>query len=215
MTGRLFPSTAMPRARTLSDDTVLERATSVFWKNGYAGTSLRELTQATGLSSASLYHRFADKDGLFVRALSRYADDGLVERLARLSAVADPLAAICDFLDELTALSLADPHQRGCLLVNTALDGAAMSAAAREIVRARLGEVEAFFAERLQSAVARGTLDSRTDVAATATALLGTVFAIRVMARLDPDPKRLRALSEHAIASLHKTQKPHNEGVHQ
>ncbi len=203
----------MPRARTLSDDTVLERATSVFWKNGYAGTSLRELTQATGLSSASLYHRFTDKDGLFVRALSRYADDGLVERLARLSAVADPLAAICDFLDELTALSLADPHQRGCLLVNTALDGAAMSDAARALVRARLGEVERFFAERLEHAVASGDLDPRADIAANATALLGTVFAIRVMARLDPDPKRLRALADHAIASLPRPSQTRSKGL--
>jgi TetR/AcrR family transcriptional repressor of nem operon len=50
-------------------------------------------------------------------------------------------------------------------------------------------------------------LDPKTDIAATATALLGTVFAIRVMARLDPNPKRLRALADHAIASLSKPRK--------
>ena len=192
----------MPRTRTLSDDTVLERAIGVFWQNGYAGTSLRDLTQVTGLSSAALYHRFTDKDGMFVHALRRYADDGLVERLARLSAAADPLGAIRDFLNELIAMSLADPHHRGCLLVNTALDGARMSSAARDLVRARLGELEAFFAHRLECAVAVGTLDPTTDIAANATALLGTVFAIRVMARLDPNPERLRALADHAIASL-------------
>ncbi len=192
----------MSRTRTLSDDTVLERATAVFWQNGYAGTSVRDLTQATGLSTSALYNRFTDKDGLFVEALRRYANDGLVERLARLSAVSDPLGAIRDFLDELIAMSLADPHHRGCLLVNTALDGAAMSDVARELVRTRLGEVERFFGERLERAVADGALDPKADVAANATALLGTVFAIRVMARLDPNPKRLRALADHAIASL-------------
>lgn len=202
----------MPRTRTLSDDTVLERAIGVFWQNGYAGTSLRDLTQATGLSSAALYHRFTDKDGLFVEALRRYADEGLVERLARLSAAADPLGAIRDFLDELISMSLADPHHRGCLLVNTALDGAAMSDAARELVRTRLGEVEQFFAERLERAVASGALDPTTDVAANATALLGTVFAIRVMARLDPNPKRLRALTDHAIASLVRPPQTRSKG---
>ena len=194
----------MPRTRTLPDDTVLERAIGVFWQNGYAGTSLRDLTQATGLSSAALYHRFTDKDGLFVEALRHYADEGLIERLARLSAALDPLGAIGDFLDELIAMSLADPHHRGCLLVNTALDGATMSDGARALVRTRLGEVEQFFAERLKHAVADGALDPKTDVAATATALLGTVFAIRVMARLDPNPNRLQALAGHAIASLAK-----------
>ncbi|GAB0115752.1 TetR/AcrR family transcriptional regulator [Acidisoma sp. C75] len=203
----------MSRTRALSDDTVLERAVGVFWQNGYAGTSLRDLTQATGLSSAALYHRFNDKNGLFVEALRRYADEGLVERLARLSASADPLRAICDFLDELIAMSLADPHHRGCLLVNTALDGAAMSDAARALVRARLGEVERFFAERLEQAVASGDLDPKADIAANATALLGTVFAIRVMARLDPDPKRLRALADRAIASLPRPSRTRRRGL--
>ena len=201
----------MSRTRTLPDDIVLDRAIGVFWQNGYAGTSLRDLTQATGLSSSALYHRFTDKDGLFVEALRCYADKALVERLAQLSAASDPLGAVGDFLDELIAMSLADPHHRGCLLVNTALDGAAMSDEARALVRARLGEVEQFFAERLKQAVADDTLDPKTDVAATATALLGTVFAIRVMARLDPDPERLRSLADHAIASLPRSSKTTNK----
>lgn len=198
----------MSRTRTLSDDTVLERATSVFWEHGYAGTSLRDLTQATGLSSAALYHRFVDKDGLFVETLRRYADDGLVARLARLAAAADPLGAIRDFLGELIAMSLADPHHRGCLLVNTALDGAAMSQAARDLVRARFAEVEAFFAGRLVCAAEQGLLDAKIDVPAAAAALLGTVFAIRVMVRLDPDPDRLWALADHAMAGLAAPRKP-------
>ncbi len=203
---------SMSRTRTLSDDTVLNRAISVFWQNGYAGTSMRDLTRATELSTAALYHRFTDKDGMFVQALRRYADDGLVERLARLSASADPLGAIGDFLNELVAMSLADPQHRGCLLVNTALDGAAMSNAARDLVRARLGEVEVFFAQRLECALTAGALDPATDIAANATALLGTVFAIRVMARLDPNPQRLRILADHAIASLPKPQKLKSKG---
>jgi TetR/AcrR family transcriptional repressor of nem operon len=202
----------MPRTRTLSDDTILERAIGVFWQNGYAGTSLRDLTQATGLSSAALYHRFADKDGLFVEALRRYADEGLLERLARLSTAADPLDAIRDFLDELIAMSLADPRHRGCLLVNTVLDGAAMSSTARDLVRARLGEVEAFFAGRLERAAVDGILDPKTDITATAAALLGAVFAIRVMARLDPNPERLRALADHAFASLRWPQETKSKG---
>ncbi len=195
----------MPRSRTLSDDAVLQRAIDVFWKSGYAGTSLRALTQATGIGASALYHRFGDKDGLFVEALRRYADDGLSTRLARLSAQPEPLVAIGAFLDELIALSLADPQQRGCLLVNTALDGATMSRAARDIVRTRLGEVERFFAQCLQRAVDHGAIARDTDVAAHATALLGVVFAIRVMARLDPDATRMHALARHALSTLPPT----------
>ena len=192
----------MPRARTLSDEVVLERAMAVFWQNGYAGTSLRDLTRATGLSTAALYHRYADKDGLFVAVLHRYAEEGLVARIARLAGTDPPLAAISGFFDELIAASLADPHRRGCLLVNTALDGAAVSEAARRLVRERFASMEAFFADCLRRAVAAGALAADTDVAAAATALLGAVFALRVLVRLDADPARLRAVADQAVASL-------------
>lgn len=198
----------MPRTRALSDDVILERSIAVFWRRGYAGASLRDLTEATGLSAAALYHRFTDKDGLFVAALTRYADEGLVERLGRLSAFDDPLAAILALIDELIALSLADPERRGCLLVNTALDGAPLSDAARAVVRARLDEVEVFFAQQLRRAVAAGALPAETDVAAKAAALLGAVVGVRVLARLEADAKRLRALADHAMAGLAASDRP-------
>lgn len=195
----------MPRTRSLSDDIVVARATAVFWERGYSATSLRDLTQATGLSSAALYHRFSDKDGLFIEALRKYAEEGLRQRIERVSEFRDPLGAIRDFLDELVSVSLSDPHHRGCLLVNTALDGAPISPEARDLVRERLSDVERFFSECLARAVAEGNLAPETNVVASATALLGTVFAIRVMARLDPEPIRLRALADQALVSLSQT----------
>lgn len=195
----------MPRTRQLSDEVILDRALSAFWRHGYAATSLRDLTRATGLSSAALYHRFGDKDGLFVDVLRRYADERLGGRLARLSSCNAPLDAIRAFLDEVISVSLADPEHRGCLLVNTVLDGAAISEGARELVGARLGEVEAFFGAHVRRAIADGALDGATDVAATAAALLGAVFAIRVLARLRPDEMRLRAVAEHAMRGLRGT----------
>lgn len=192
----------MSRVRSLADDVVLDRAMSVFWQRGYAATSLRDLARATGLGAAALYHRFADKDGLFVAVLRRYSELGLHERIARLTAQPDPVDAIRGFFDELVELSVCDTERRGCLLVNTALDGAAMSDAARALVRARLGEVEAFFRTNLQRAVVAGRIDAAIDPAATAEALLGTVFALRVLARLDPDPGRLRRLAAYALTPL-------------
>ncbi len=195
----------MPRARSLSDHAVLERAADVFWRNGYAATSLRDLTQATGLSASALYHRFRDKDGLFVEALQRYADDGLRQRLAGLAATTDPLQAIASLLEQLARASAQDAQRRGCLLVNTVLDGAPMSEAAREVARARLGEIEVFFAQRLRQAVAMGLLAPDTDTDGRASALLGAVLAVRVLARLDDDATRMQAVVTQALAGLQRT----------
>jgi AcrR family transcriptional regulator len=62
----------MGRPREFTESDVLDRALETFWARGYEGTSVRDLVDATGLSRASLYGAFGDKDALFARVLSRY-----------------------------------------------------------------------------------------------------------------------------------------------
>lgn len=192
----------MPRTRILDDETVLDRATSAFWRRGYAATSLRDLTEATGLSTAALYHRFNDKEGLFLESLRRYADQGLTDRFARLSALKSPVTAIRTFFDELIDMSADDPDRLGCFLVNTVLDGAATFSGASALVRERFGDVEAFFRSSLQRARKAALIDATIKPTAMAEILLGTVLAIRVLARLDPDRARLRRLADNALLPL-------------
>jgi len=45
----------------------------VFWRKGYLGTSLSDLTSAMGINRPSLYAAFGNKDSLFRKALDRYA----------------------------------------------------------------------------------------------------------------------------------------------
>lgn len=190
----------MSRPRNLTDETVLDRAIPVFWRNGYAGASLRDLTAATGLSAASLYHRYADKDGLFRAALDRYADRGLTARLVRLAARDDPLGAIATFFHEMRDLSVNDPDRLGCLLVNTVLDGAKLPADTRARARTRLAENETFFRTCLERAKAAGIFPG--DPAASAERLLATLLALRVLARLDPQPGRLDRLIADALGRI-------------
>jgi AcrR family transcriptional regulator len=49
---------------------VLEKAMPVFWKHGFADTSLQELERATGVNKSGLYTEFRDKGNLFVREIS-------------------------------------------------------------------------------------------------------------------------------------------------
>src|SRR3954451_4822625 len=55
------------------DSAVINSAMEVFWRHGYAASSIDELTTAMGLSRSSMYKRFQDKDGLFQEVLSSYA----------------------------------------------------------------------------------------------------------------------------------------------
>ncbi|MGW2329269.1 TetR/AcrR family transcriptional regulator [Streptomyces sp. NPDC001700] len=53
-------------------EAVLEAAMLLFWEQGYEATSLAQLRETTGLSSASLYGAFGSKEGLFEKAVEHY-----------------------------------------------------------------------------------------------------------------------------------------------
>jgi AcrR family transcriptional regulator len=60
------------RPRTFDTDVALESAMQVFWRKGYEGASLSDLTTAMGVNPPSLYAAFGSKEGLFRKAMDRY-----------------------------------------------------------------------------------------------------------------------------------------------
>lgn len=64
----------MGRPKTFSREEVLQKALPVFWKHGYADTSVQELERATGVNKSGLYAEFAGKEDLFLQSLRYYLD---------------------------------------------------------------------------------------------------------------------------------------------
>ena len=64
----------MGRPKNFSREEVLEKAMPVFWKHGFADTSLQELERATGVNKSGLYSEFRDKEDLFVACLRHYLE---------------------------------------------------------------------------------------------------------------------------------------------
>ena len=192
----------MARPRTLDDNALLDRARDVFWRQGYAATSMRDLKNATRLSAAALYNRFGDKSGLFREVLRRYADTRLSDQiLPSLAVLPDPRDAIVGLFAALITLSCSTETPSGCLLINTALDSAA-DAATLGLVRERLSEVGTFLRTRLECAKGAGLLPPEAEPTLAAEGLFGAVLALRVLVRLDPDPLRLRRLVEANLTPL-------------
>lgn len=55
-----------------SRSAILEAALHLFSKQGYRGTSIREIAQEAGLSTGNVYHHFPDKEALFRTLLDQY-----------------------------------------------------------------------------------------------------------------------------------------------
>jgi AcrR family transcriptional regulator len=64
----------MGRPKNFSRHGVLEKALPVFWRHGFADTSIQELEQATGVNKSGLYAEFDGKEDLFLESLRYYLD---------------------------------------------------------------------------------------------------------------------------------------------
>ncbi|HRX87582.1 MAG TPA: helix-turn-helix domain-containing protein, partial [Phycisphaerae bacterium] len=117
---------ARGRPRTFDEHLALTRALEIFWRKGYAGASLEELTTAMGINRPSLYAAFGNKEALFRRALDHY-ERGPAGYFA--AALAEPAAraAIERLLRESVAVVTGGRTPRGCLLVQGALSCGAAS----------------------------------------------------------------------------------------
>src|ERR1700681_3960952 len=119
----------MGRPKNFSRDGVLEKALPVFWKHGFANTSLQELEKATGVNKSGLYAEFADKGDLYLESLRHYSRKRQEDELL----IAKPLGwkNIERFL-KLAPCSLEG--QKGCFSINSMNQFAVLPPAAQEIV---------------------------------------------------------------------------------
>src|ERR1700678_4172956 len=110
----LSDNEGMGRPKGFNREEVLEKAMPVFWKHGFADTSLQDLERATGVNKSGLYTEFRDKEDLFVGCLRHYLETqekrGLLTR--------EPLGwnNVENFLKN-GPLSKGD--QQGCFSVNS------------------------------------------------------------------------------------------------
>lgn len=79
------------RQREFDEQEALEKAMHVFWRKGYLGASLNDLTQSMGINKPSLYATFGNKEALFIRATERYIAEVRDRLSARLHQENKPL----------------------------------------------------------------------------------------------------------------------------
>jgi TetR/AcrR family transcriptional repressor of nem operon len=190
------------RPREFDETAVLEAAMCCFWAKGYEATSVRDLADEMGLTSASLYNAFGDKRSLYRRALDHYLRQSVHERVRRLEATKAPLPAVRSFFDEVIERSVTDKQRRGCMLVNSALEVAPHDPELRKLVADELIYIESFFRRCLAAGQKDGTVTLRQSAHDLCKLLLSVLLGIRVLARTRPQRSVLEAAAGAALAAL-------------
>jgi AcrR family transcriptional regulator len=184
---RKAPSLGRGRPRQYDPQRALTQAMDAFWRQGYAGTSLDDLSAATRMNRPSLYHAFGDKHRLYLALLDRYIGFTTAAIREELLAPRPLRQVLTRFYRSMLRMYYSPRGEaRGCFLIATAVTESMENKLVRAKLAAVLTSVTRVLEERFRAAASSGELPRNADTAAlagTASAVLHTL-AIQVRVRV-------------------------------
>jgi AcrR family transcriptional regulator len=190
----------MARPRDFEEAKVLDRAMEVFWRHGYEGASMAELTKAMGLNSPSIYAAFGSKRGLFDAVLTRYRERRATHREYLLAGATAREVAERMLFGAIEWLVDAN-EPRGCLLIQAGMStGVNNDDVPGAIIRQR-SKTRDLLTERLMRAQEDGDLSASEDPAALARYLLMVFNGLALQAAEGMSETDLRKSAERALMS--------------
>jgi TetR/AcrR family transcriptional regulator, copper-responsive repressor len=191
------------RPRAYEPEAALRHAADAFWRAGYAGTSLDDLSAATGMNRPSLKAAFGDKHAIYVKALVDYWE----RKFALMGEVLAPGRPLAETLLQAYDAALdiyfsGEGQPRGCFVVGTAVTEALEDPVVREIVSEGFLGLDARFRTRLEQAQTAGELTANADPEALALLASATMHTIAIRARAGRPRDELHELARKAVNAI-------------
>jgi AcrR family transcriptional regulator len=198
------PATEQPkrrgRPRAYEPGVALGKALDLFRRQGFAATSLDDLSEATGMNRPSLYGAFGDKRELYIKSYQRYREEAraaMVEIFRQEMPLRERLERI--YASALTLYLSGETGPRGCFTVVTAASEAIGDPEIRAMVLEGLTELDKAFANCFRRAKDKGELPQGADPAVLAQLASATVHTIAIRSRARVPRKELEAIVHGAI----------------
>lgn len=190
------------RPRTFDRDAALDAAVRLFWRSGYEGTSIADLTAAMGVAPPTLYANFGSKEDLYRAALARYFErEGWQARLEHLRREPSAYRAV-EALLRTVAQALVDPATPvGCMIAAAVWQAAPESYAACEAVAAYRTAFREALQRRFEDAVRTGQLPGSVDAVALARFYGAVIQGMAVQAADGASAEALNSAVDFALAA--------------
>lgn len=192
------------RKRGFDDQVALQTAMELFWRQGYEGTSVADLTKALGINPPSLYAAFGSKRDLFEKTLDRY----MCERSVQLDeAMARPTAheAILDLLTGRVKVFTTPGQPAGCMTVQAGLSSGEPHHEIVNLLAAAREEIRRTVLDRFAKARADGDLPDGTDCTALARYVMAAIYGLSVEAASGAPREELMAAAALAAQVVPKS----------
>lgn len=181
------------RSKTFEPDEVVDAAMRVFWKRGYAATSVQDLVEGTGLSRSSLYSTFENKEGLYQQALRHY-DAITTANIKLLAGEGTVKERIRSLLMRILEDELEDAQHRGCFVANATLELAGHDEAVAGLVAHNFQRLQKALEELIVCGQQVGEIRAEKLPRALARFFVNTIQGMRVLSKGSAEAERRQCL---------------------
>lgn len=194
------------RPRGFCIDTALDRAMTVFWRKGYEGASLADLTEAMGINPPSLYAAFGNKEGLFRAVLERY-DERRKDLMDAVLSAPDAKSVAQLFLEGVADFTVDTEGRNppGCLLVQSGLSCSDQDIP--DVLAQHRAEKETALRKRFERDRKEGGLPKSADPAALARYLVAMANGMCVQAAAGATARELHEVVKLALTAWPEAEK--------
>lgn len=174
----------MARPREFDEEQALERATALFWEQGYERTSVDELLGAMELQKGSFYNAFGSKRALYLRCLARYRDS--LDRQGPfgevLQAIGEGPPSIRKAMARQIDGLLAGDCTCGCFVANASAEHRGTATDVLDVTRPGVEAAAEALEQAIVEAQEAGTMPPRVDAKHLATLFMTMGYGTQLLA---------------------------------
>ena len=176
---------------------IVRQAAELFNQKGYAGSSIADVMQATGLKKGGIYNHFKSKDELALAAFDYAVNlmsqeiwqavktkQNAIERLQAL------LSAYLIYIDE-------PPIAGGCPILNTAIEADDLDSPLRDRALAAINSWRSLIVRIIQKGIKKQEVRSTVEPDTVATIIICTIEGAIMMSQLEKNPVHLKRAIAH------------------
>jgi len=153
----------MARSVEFDEQLAVSRAMDVFWRKGYNGTTMRDLTEAMGINSSSLYNTIGDKHELFIRSLKHYTESRMKAAIKQLEPIKSPIKAIEKYIQ--SSAYVITNEADSCLAIKTTFEVASTDKQVQQIIKADNDFTYNLLISLVERAIEKGEIKVSQDAA--------------------------------------------------
>ena len=190
----------MARCVEFNEDVTIEKAMNVFWEKGYNATSMQDLVDAMQINRSSLYNTFGDKHKLFLKCLTNYFDNAMLELKEKVAREKSAKQALINIIRD--KVSWIVDCEKGCLGMKTIFEIAPEDYEVRNQMQKNNEIYLIFLSEVVQKAIDNKELDESSDAKLIAEYIVTSFTGWKQSYILERNPIRIKKMSEFLIKTI-------------